>query len=189
VDEELAPLILALWKRGIDTCLSCQENRPGVAWIMFPTAEDAKKFLNAVAVYPEDEDRGQNLYDRIVGVADGGNWDYSVSVDDWAVKYDEVDGHLEEACTGPADFEFGLSIRFPTTDIPLLLKQLAEASASAGLTAGYCDLCREKERELYGEVLSSPDARHERACTEAGCGHPVFYTRQEMQMLMRKGMI
>src|SRR5262249_6077338 len=41
VDEELAPLILALWKKGIVTCNSCQENRPGIAWVEFLTARDA----------------------------------------------------------------------------------------------------------------------------------------------------
>ncbi len=46
VDEGIAPLILAIWKRGIDTVMSCQENRPGVIWIMFASFVDAKWFLD-----------------------------------------------------------------------------------------------------------------------------------------------
>jgi hypothetical protein len=42
---------------------------------------------------------------------------------------------------------------------------------------GYCQLCREKEVELYGEVLDWDEVddcveKHERACREAGCRHP-----------------
>ncbi len=41
--------------------------------------------------------------------------------------------------------------------------------------AGYCALCRAKEMELYGTVLSTVGPRHRRACQEAGCGHPADY--------------
>jgi len=30
VDEGIAPLLLAIWNLGIDTCNSCQENKPGI---------------------------------------------------------------------------------------------------------------------------------------------------------------
>jgi hypothetical protein len=56
VDEELVPLILALWKLDIDTCNSCQENRPGIAWIEFLTSMDAEAFLKIVAPYPDHKD-------------------------------------------------------------------------------------------------------------------------------------
>jgi hypothetical protein len=88
VDEELAPLILALWKAGIDTLLSCQENRPGVAWICFPTARDAKNLLDAVAVCPDQKDLrtvgdrlyvgdvpfGETLYGRISRCGGDDDW-------------------------------------------------------------------------------------------------------------------
>lgn len=41
--------------------------------------------------------------------------------------------------------------------------------------AGYCDLCRAKEIELFGTVLNTVGLRHKRACREAGCGHPTDY--------------
>src|SRR5262245_35438023 len=52
VDEGLAPLILEIWKHGIDTIMSCQENQPGIAWIDFASAKDAERFLTLVAEYP-----------------------------------------------------------------------------------------------------------------------------------------
>src|SRR5262245_12701217 len=52
VDEGLAPLILALWRAGIDTVNSCQENRPGVVWVEFASTFDAERFLSLVACYP-----------------------------------------------------------------------------------------------------------------------------------------
>ena len=79
VDEGLAPLLLAIWEKGIDTCLSCQENFPGIAWIMFTTAFDAERFLNLVFVY----NRKKPFWETI-----------------------------------------SVSIRFPITDIPLIMKRL-----------------------------------------------------------------
>jgi hypothetical protein len=43
VDEELAPLILALSQLGIETLNSCQENKPGIAWVEFATTADARR--------------------------------------------------------------------------------------------------------------------------------------------------
>src|SRR5690242_20210074 len=37
IDEDLVPLILSLWQYGIRTVASCQENRPGIAWVEFLT--------------------------------------------------------------------------------------------------------------------------------------------------------
>lgn len=51
VDLPIAPLILRLWKNGIWTCQSCEENEPGVVWIQFPEHEDAKRFFDAVSLH------------------------------------------------------------------------------------------------------------------------------------------
>jgi hypothetical protein len=42
--------------------------------------------------------------------------------------------------------------------------------------ACYCLLCRTKEIELYGTILSTVGPRHERAVREAGCKHPAALT-------------
>jgi hypothetical protein len=49
IDEGIAPLIAELWKAGIKTTMSCEENRPGVMWILFPHTWFAELFLTAVA--------------------------------------------------------------------------------------------------------------------------------------------
>jgi len=145
VDEELAPLILALWKAGIDTLMSCQENRPGVAWICFPTARDAKHFLDAVAVCPDQKDLrtvgdrlyvgdvpfGETLYGRISRCGGDDDWQYAVHVHNWGVDEDLVNDEVVQTCIGPADFAFFVSVRFPRTDLPLILDRLQQATAPA----------------------------------------------------------
>ena len=48
IDVKLAPLILLLWRRGIETCFCCQEETPGVAYISFPGTCDVMAFLFVV---------------------------------------------------------------------------------------------------------------------------------------------
>ncbi len=61
VDKALAPLILELWRAGLDTVMSCQRHMTGRVWIQFDSADAAETFLNIVAPY----DPGLNsLYDR-----------------------------------------------------------------------------------------------------------------------------
>ena len=60
VDEGIAPLILALWRRGFRTISSC-EHEPGTpcAWIGFPTLEEAERFqrmTGVMIVVPEEQD-------------------------------------------------------------------------------------------------------------------------------------
>src|SRR5438874_8568503 len=72
VDEELAPLLLALWRRGFRTISSCQHEAGtlqaweglniicGAAWIGFETRADAERFheqvQGSVIVEPNAED-------------------------------------------------------------------------------------------------------------------------------------
>lgn len=62
IDEAIAPLIEALWRAGIPTLMSCQETKPGTAWIEFEDLKHLRQFLNLVAQYEEGDD---SLYDRI----------------------------------------------------------------------------------------------------------------------------
>jgi hypothetical protein len=49
VDEKIAPLILALWRAGIETFRSCQHHGPsGKVWIGFASADDVAAFLELV---------------------------------------------------------------------------------------------------------------------------------------------
>lgn len=130
VDKGIAPLILALWKLGITTTMSCEENHPGIAWIQFQTPDDAIKFLNLVAVYPKKNDKTpfwETLYGRITLMAmegTGQNWDYHFLPEDLSEEETLIGDEIFSKCIGPANFNFAASIRFPTTDIPLILKRL-----------------------------------------------------------------
>jgi hypothetical protein len=126
VDEEIAPLVLELWKAGIVTTNSCQENFPGIAWIEFLSTRDAKKFLNLIVEYPVDTEEPfwETLYGRITGCGSDDAWDYNLHLYDRGVDEEVVGNEVIQNCTGPADFEYSVSIRFPRTDIPLILERL-----------------------------------------------------------------
>jgi hypothetical protein len=130
VDKGLAPLILALWKLDIDTCNSCQENMPGIAWIEFLTSMDAEEFLNIVAVHPEEFDAApscETMYDRIVGCGTEDDWQYDAHAFNYGVDEEIVGDEVGETPIGPTDFGFSISIRFPRTDLPLIQERLNQA--------------------------------------------------------------
>jgi hypothetical protein len=145
IDEELAPLILALWKAGIVTLNSCQENFPGIAWIQFLSANDAEKFLNRVAAYPREEDLHlvngrsyvgdvpfwETLYGRVARFGSEGDWHYALYLFDRGVKEEIVDDVVVRTCLGPSNFTFCVSVRFPRTDIPLILECLTGGDTSS----------------------------------------------------------
>ena len=131
VDEGIAPLILALWQNGISTTLSCQENRPGIAWVQFLTPSDAKSFLDIVAEYEEGV---ETLYNRITNNwfhEDGRDlsvppWEYTTYPWDFArsLEPDENDETVEEYHDGEPYFLFPISVRFPVSDLPVILDRL-----------------------------------------------------------------
>jgi hypothetical protein len=58
----------------------------------------------------------------------------------------------------------------------LLARPVSQAGKPQIVTVlGYCALCRAKELELYGTIVNESGERHNRACLEAGCGHPSEY--------------
>lgn len=147
VDEGIAPLILELWKAECDTVLSCQENRPGVVWVCFSTAADAERFLDIVARYEEDVD---SLYNRIAHQwardeephegPPPDDWKYTAVLNDFAISdgNELPDGSIEQSHAGRCCFSFGISVRFPASDMPVILQRLREFNA-AGLTREEAD--------------------------------------------------
>jgi hypothetical protein len=63
VDVGMAELILACWRHDIETALSCQKGVGGRAWIEFPLAEDARRFLE-LAVPNDDSGQLGGLWQR-----------------------------------------------------------------------------------------------------------------------------
>ena len=135
VDRGIAPLIEEIWKAGIFTLLSCEENRPGIMWIEFASAIEAEAFLNIVARYEEDID---SLYNRIRqgwSHIDGeiqGAWEYAINPLDYSVEQRILDDDsIEESCSGPSEFIFSMGIRFPKEDYPTILQRMKEHNSQA----------------------------------------------------------
>jgi len=115
IDEVLAPLVKRLWQNGILTSNCCQENRPGIAWIQFASPHDAMNFLNIVAVLPSKKDLKNyefwdTQYGRMTREGQFGEWEYKCHV------------RNEREHEGRADFNFAISIRFPLTDLPAIMR-------------------------------------------------------------------
>lgn len=126
VDEEIAPLLLDLWRLDLWTVLSCQDNDGGKVWIAFSDALAAERFVTIAAGDPKDEPEIESLYNRVVGawqpeIDDEESfwkervWRYDVNVDDFNVEFDfeaEVERRL-----GPPNIVLGISVRFPRGDL------------------------------------------------------------------------
>ncbi len=122
VDEELAPLIEQMARAGIRTIMAGQENRPGIAWIMFSDESDLCGFLNIVAEYDPEEG---GLYRRASLCDDEGKWEYSVLPHDLSLEEEVTeDDFIEESHDGQVCFTFMPSVRFPRTDLPILLDRM-----------------------------------------------------------------
>jgi hypothetical protein len=129
IDCEIAPLILELWKAGIQTANSCEDNVPrGFVWIQFLTVPDAERFLDVVGHYDDDgQESVPSRYRRILGEGEWpDDWIYSTGLEDWSVEC-EVDGDdtIRETRTQafPA-FRFWMSVRFPRADLPWVVDKL-----------------------------------------------------------------
>lgn len=135
VDEGIAPLILELWKAGIDTVMSC-ENNNGRVWIQFPSSDDAEQFVSIVA---EDYDEDiYSIYNRAVGGWEDDDWEtfrnehawrYDCSAEDYnAALYDE-NGELETPAGSNRYIVIWVSIRFPLYDYEEILRRVAERNS------------------------------------------------------------
>ena len=122
IDEGIVPLIQEIWRAGIETSMSCQENSDGYIWIEFPEVEDAEAFLNVVAPY---EDGPDTLYSRmlpcLVNHGPISDWSYRAYVYDFALRDRELDGI---SYNPPAYFHFFISINFQPDDLPAVLNRL-----------------------------------------------------------------
>lgn len=140
VDEGIAPLVLELWRNGIETAGSCQdvgeslaglvaaqphlgplvERRRGVAYVQLWGLDDAARLFEAVANGgPRDE-----LYERMAHWAAPGAWELQARVRDAVVD----DG--TEDWSRPSSFEPGvLTLHLPVADLPLVVERLARHRA------------------------------------------------------------
>lgn len=130
VDENIADLILNLWKLNIMTVLSCENNVPDdFVWIEFMSVTDAEEFLNiAAGSYSDDV---HSMYNRIRQAwsenddDDDDFWLYNVNIDDMNVSADIIDDCVEEKSSGKPEFNVFMSVRFPLTDLEEVKKKVA----------------------------------------------------------------
>ena len=124
IDEDIAPLIEALWQRGIETLNSCQDNGDNHwVWIEFATPLDASKFLNAAIGRFGDH---RTLYGRAMGTSmdTPDAWTYQVFPMNYGIEESIVDDEVQERRIGPNDVDFSISIRFPRRDLSTVLRRL-----------------------------------------------------------------
>lgn len=115
IDIQIAPLIAALWQRGIETTNSCQENKPGMMWVEFATADDALRFIQ-LAASSRAVERG--LYGRVMGMGWSKNWEYGITIQDDSVSTNangKVDYH------GSPRYRLSVAVRFPMSDYDAIL--------------------------------------------------------------------
>jgi hypothetical protein len=119
IDMAIAPLVLEVWRAGLRTVNSCQDNPSGFVWLEFESLGDATRFLD-IAVQPAGAvpDDLHDLYHRAFREGPGAFWPLSRRL--WLYK-------VLPRNTGQPDLvqaDFLLSVRFPQTDLPAVLERL-----------------------------------------------------------------
>jgi hypothetical protein len=129
IDVKIAPLVREIWRAGIETYMSCQEDGFGLVWLEFPGEKELLSFLGIVVDrYEEGRD---SLYNRSVGefcpTYPNSSWEFDMRPLDYAL-HDEC-GDEEVWHEGEPDIAFLHSVRFPPADLPLLLRRLRKHNA------------------------------------------------------------
>jgi hypothetical protein len=124
IDADIAPLIEALWARGIETLNSCQDNTEDhYVWIEFASPLDASGFLNNVVGRASG---WRSMYRRAMLEFDvsGGEWRYAIHPMNLGIEQTLVGDEVRERRIGPNDIDFSVSIRFPRTDLPTVMQRV-----------------------------------------------------------------
>lgn len=134
VDEGIADLLLACWRLGIDTNLSCENNVPeGYIWINFDGPEDALLFADLAA--PRYDPEMDSTYQRAAQVWSGAEpaWIWKCHPTDLniAVDIDEDDCMIETPMSEQSCFWLSVAVRFPQCDYEPILARLIEAERAA----------------------------------------------------------
>ncbi len=124
IDEKIAPLIREMWKAGIETLNSCEENQPGIIWVQIASSEGCALFLDIISRYA-DSDESEFLYRRVLQ-RKSRNWEYALHPKDYSLDEWLDDDVVNESHSGVPDFGFSVSVRFPVTDLPILVERLRQ---------------------------------------------------------------
>jgi hypothetical protein len=109
IDTKIAPLISELWKAGINTSNSCEDNVPAnFVWVEFPGV-GMHNFMTILSVYGGQK---SDIYNHIVGNgSDMTDWIYSTNVHDMNEDNDS------DSDTDDFDAKIYMSVRFPIKDL------------------------------------------------------------------------
>ncbi len=125
VDEQIAPLVLELWRANLLTIASCQDLGGRVS-IEFEDGRTAETFLNLVA--GERSSDVDSIYNRIIVEEEPDDWEYFRRHRIW--EY-EAGRPIDYAEAGPPDFEFwGVAVRFPHGDLDEVLRRVRHFNAA-----------------------------------------------------------
>jgi hypothetical protein len=123
VDEGIAQLIKELWRCGIWTRMSCQEGLYGYVWLNFFNSFEADRFLNIVA---EGDPKPGSLYRRILNLdEEHDNWIIQSSVYDYGPAEESLEDDLGSQGHGPSHIGVSISVWFPSSDLPTVMRKLA----------------------------------------------------------------
>jgi hypothetical protein len=116
IDEPIAELVLELWRAGLRTVNSCQDNPRGYVWLELASAEDAGRLVDLITGGGGAETYG--LENRALREGPAGFWPLSRGL--WLYKALPVrDGGTI----------FLISVRFPHADLPAVLEKLRAHNA------------------------------------------------------------
>lgn len=125
IDEEIAPLVLELWRAYLWTVSSCQDVR-GRVHIDFEDSATAEAFVNVVV--GERSGDVESLYNRIVLDDEPDDWEHFRRRRVW-----EFGGGrpIDYADTGQPDLAFWcVAVMFPRDDLELVLQRVREFNAA-----------------------------------------------------------
>ena len=153
IDVKIAPLMLEIWKAGIETMCSCQamSDMDDMVWIEFPYVEEAVKFLNIAAT--DFDPAPDSLYNRMFqwwapeawGASAEGEWFYSTNASDASMNRGKSPDKDKRVCE-PMVF-FGIAVYFPQSDIPTLVDILQRHNKANRRRGGKIEAPRREPRQ------------------------------------------
>ena len=146
VDKGMVQILKLLWKLGISTSNTCENNNPShygkCVWISFGRGKDADEFFDIIcrATFPYKEDesselhglyyRVEEIYSSRIHETHRGerDWDLAVSLND--LNSYLVEPHVEDYLDEYRGMSLSVSVRFPLQDKQIVIKILQNEVAN-----------------------------------------------------------
>jgi hypothetical protein len=116
--------------------MSCQEGAYGFVWVQFLDSSEANEFLRIVA--PRYDPDPESLYHRVLGDCDVNTWVIGTFLEDdnLILEDGEDDNTIEEFHGGVPEYRFAISVWFPPSALPAVMKQLAARQTDSWSRSG-----------------------------------------------------